>query len=84
MSIFDMPQKFWEDMSAEDRQSLLEGLRQSLSDYQESWWGGKSPEELSQEDDFDSLPGDLSGRLLLAFTNNGFSVAESERGQRIL
>ena len=79
MSIRNTAVDIWSEMSITDRQTFLEELSESLSEVKKPWWMGKSPKELSIENNFNYLPQELCGDLILAVAKNVFSVAESKR-----
>lgn len=72
----------WQKLSPNARERLLKGLAKTTVGYCKSWWGGKSFSELAKVEDFDDLPGDLCGRLMLAVTDSGFSIKENRRVDR--
>ncbi len=84
MSFLEHIKKEWQKLSSKDREELLRGLAASTPCYQPTWWGGISFEALAGINDLDDLPGDLCGRLIIALTENGFSVDENRRVEAIL
>ncbi len=67
----------WKKMSVQERRVFLDKLSESTG-RRPNWWGGKTNEELAELKHHE-LPDDLGGRLMMAWTPEGFAVAESER-----
>jgi hypothetical protein len=75
-------ERHWQGMSIPERETLLGELAEAIH-LKPGWWSGMTIEAIAQIPSFDSLPGDLRGRLFLAVTDDGFSVAEHERASRL-
>ena len=84
MSMLERVAWEWGALSPAAREKLLSELAATTNGYAADWWGGVPFGALSECNDFDSLPNDLCGRLMLAVTESGFSVDENARVQRLL
>lgn len=63
----------WRMMRVKERRELLEKLRESM-EYYPALWKEEPIEVLANLPDFDILPSDLCGHLILALDKSGFSV----------
>lgn len=68
--------KHWSALSMFDRALLLNDL--GINGGNENYLAGKTIDQLIQYDQ-DNLPGEVRGRLIMAVTDDGFSVKEYER-----
>ena len=69
-------QRDWDKMSAENQGSFLRFLE--MDTFHPGMWDGKCSGDLVKVP-YDDLPGDLQGNLILAWTEDGFSVLEMRR-----
>lgn len=85
MGFLDHANRAWAALSPAERETLLSALASATPGYRaDTWWGGMPIGALRDGGDYDSLPADLQGRLLIALTDGGFSVEESQRVQSLL
>lgn len=71
MSLLIRAQENWESLSVADRAALLADLKACMAD-DPALWDELPAEMLAHVPDFDSLPGDLCGHLIMALTPSGF------------
>ena len=74
MGAIESCRETWSKMTREERKELLMKL----------WWGDMSPRLLAAIDDYDNLPPQLRGKLIMAYTENGFSVTEYTRTEELI
>lgn len=82
MGFTDTGERLWRGMPIPERTSLLKDLAEAR--HQEPTWGGLSLEAVSQIRSFDDLPSELRGQLIMAMTEEGFSVMEKERVEGVV
>lgn len=73
MSIVETASEFWKTMTVAEREELLKKLEDTMSDGSSEWQ--ETPREVfTNTPDFNSLPSDLCGHLLISLTSDGFSA----------
>lgn len=75
-SVNQVLEKWWSTLPILDRAILLKGL--GINGENENYLAGKTMDQIIQSDQ-DGLPGEIRGRLIMAVTDDGFSVKEYER-----
>lgn len=68
----------WFDLTVREREELLSGMHQAMGGV--SVWDDVPIEVFANTPDFESLPPDLAGHLLIAHTPTGYSLEEFRRG----
>lgn len=73
MSLLDIAEKRWVEMRVRERRAFLKELEERLGRFLPT--ASEAPSEVfAHTVDFNSLPGDLQGSLILALAENGFSA----------
>lgn len=65
----------WAKMAPAERLKLLDGLKAKMAS-QPDIWDGTPPEAMADTADFNSLPSDLQGHLMLALGERGLTVEQ--------
>lgn len=78
MSAVGKAKRAWENLTVAERRSVLKALGEAMSK-KTSQWQEIPIEALVHIPDFDSLPSDLCGHLLISLTTRGFSSEKFTR-----
>ena len=83
MGSLEYAEQSWAKLSSDEREAFLGRLAKATPGYNSGYWGGISFEDLATAN-FDDLPSDLRGRLMMAVTEKGFSIKESRQVEKKL
>lgn len=83
MGFGETGERLWKEMSISERVSFLKALARAIH-RQPTCWGGLTPEAVARIPSFDDLPSDLYGRLIMAMTEQGFSIEKQAETQKIM
>jgi hypothetical protein len=78
MSILELCESTWRTMTPADRQDLLEEINRVTAPVVIDT-EGQTLSELAAIPNYHDLPSDARGRLIMAITDNGFTIAEYTR-----
>lgn len=73
MGFPEMGERLWQKMRISEREIFLAQLAEATHRKPE-WWDGMTSEAIARTSCFDDVPGDLRGTLMLAMTEEGFSI----------
>ena len=83
MGFTETGERNWLVMSFQDRKDFLDKLAIAIN-RKPDWWNGRTTQSIARIFRFDDLPGDLRGRVIMAMTEDGFSIEEQARTQTVI
>lgn len=83
MGFAETGEHIWRAMSISERVGFLDRLASEINRKPE-WWNGLTFEAIARISSYDDLPSDLRGRMIMAMTEDGFSIEELRKEQTLL
>ena len=84
MGFAETGERNWQKMSVADRRAFLGELTTVINRRPAAWWNDMAIEAIARIPSFNLLPRDLRGHLIMAMTEDGFSIEKYAKAQKIM